>query len=239
MFKFLNYKKEEDKTEDNSIFRTTNDIECVYLNKKSTHYNHYSKDQKGNICKFIDNSHILDWEFNVYLTFIQKNIFPLANSTQRHIIYYTNNLVSLRTFLIKYNINMTHLLHELFSFINHFKTFGFIHGNLHLDNIFIYPKSESGRLEFYVIDYTNSYISSLNNENMWSFPLYKRTSFLGDHYISHDLQKFANWDFITLYVSLKILFTNNIEYLCILDSTISNYIDINYLHNLMKKVLNK
>lgn len=239
MFNILNYNWLQNKDDSNNIFRNK-DLECSRLNKKSTHSNYYSKDQKGNICKYINKDDILKWELNVYMTFIQNNLFPLVNSTQSHMIYYTSNLISLRTFLYKSEniINITYILNELFSYVHSFRLYGFIHGNLNIDNVFIYPhQSKLKNYQFYVIDYTNSYICVSDND-IWHTPKYKRISYLGNNCISRDLTKLINWDFITLYISLKILFKDNIENMRILDKIISNYINIEDIHKLLKKVIN-
>lgn len=250
MFTIINYnpfKKNKDKPQtknklyihDTNIFKSIRDKECVYLNKKTTHSNHYFKDQNGNMCKYITENSILIWEKYIYSKFLKYNIFPVVNSTDNHIIYHTSNLVSLRTFLENPTVNITYILYELFSFINSFKLYGFIHGNLNIDNIFIY--TQKNYIDFYVIDFTNSYIYPEYN-NSYNAPLYKRMSYLGDYYLDQyyfpsELGRYSDWDFITLYVSLKIQMSNTLltgDNLYILDHVVSSYININYINNLLK-----
>jgi hypothetical protein len=76
------------------------------------------------------------------------------------------------------------LTNELFAFVNNFKKYHFIHGNLHIYNIFINPKT----LKLRIIDFTHTRLiqkhNYINDEDLYS--LYKS---LHNYFTQKDDQK--------------------------------------------------
>jgi hypothetical protein len=154
-------------------------------------------------------------EINIYLYLLDKNITLLSTPHKLSLCYNIKDEISLHSYLDNYKPNITFLLNELFCFINKFKSYKFVHGNLHLHNIFLNPKTFLRKGNFYVIDFSNSYIIQKK--------YYKDKLFV------------ENWDFFSLYISLKNFFKNNIKNLIYLENLILNYINIYDLKSLLNK----
>lgn len=190
----------------------------------------FIKDSEKNIIKFQKSYELLKWESNIYISFVNLNIFPLIdiNFKKHQIKYFTKNLISMREFFEKYkNISKINLfLNELFCFINICKNNNFLHGNLQIDNVYI---NEKNFTKIYVIDYTNSY--NLNeNENEFI-----RSSYLKEFDSKNNEQFLCFWDFFTIYISIKNYFYNNKNLLYLLDKNIKNYISFTILYNMISK----
>lgn len=181
-------------------------------------------DSKNNIIKKFDNNKIYKNEIDIYLYLLDKNITLLSSSSNSSICYHITNEISLYNYLkeIKnnsiYKSNIKIVLNELFGFVNKFKSYNFIHGNLNIHNIFLNPNVFSNtflqKQNFYVIDFNNSKIYKKDN-------IYK-----------------SNWDFFTLYVSLKKFLKNDIKDLIYLETLIINYIHKSNLKYLLNKYSN-
>lgn len=206
-----------------NIFRQHNDTdrECHLLNKRCRQLGICGKDEDGNIFKLCTSADVFNWEVEVYLNMLEANIFPYVSTAGKLLTYSTKNLVSVRTFLEKQpRINFAVFLHELYSFVNSFRKHCFLHGNLHVDNIFVHPVKFHTAPRFFVIDYANSFILKKRH----SFPVYTRTSFMEEYDVKLNFNAFKDWDFITLYVSLKQMFYQQLDKLVVIDNVTKSYI---------------
>jgi len=204
-----------------NIFRRCTDQECHLLNSKCGKLGICGKDEDGNIFKLCTSEDVFNWEVAVYLDMLEANIFPYVSTVGKLLTYSTKKLVSVRTFLKQQpRINFTVFLHELYSFVNSFRKHCFLHGNLHVDNIFVHPTKFHTAPRFFVIDYANSFILKKRH----SIPIYTRTSFMEEYDVKLKFTAFMDWDFITLHVSLKQMFFKQGERLCIIDNVITTYI---------------
>jgi hypothetical protein len=223
------------------------DNECEYLNKKCLQRCVSVKSDTDTIIKYCEDEDIIKWESDIYLSFIGEKIFPdiNINITKKHIEYHVNGLSSFRTFLInntkqnlfskEITLNVDVLLNELFSYIKHIKRCGLIHGNLHIDNLFL--KNIKEDYFFFTIDFTNSYNKS--KRKSCPEPKYKRTSFIGEY---ENKVEFDYWDFFTLYISLKYFFINHkysSKYNLLLDKLLHENVDekihSTYINYIIKK----
>ncbi|NBP00265.1 MAG: hypothetical protein EBU90_09105 [Proteobacteria bacterium] len=204
-----------------NIFRQHADEECRLLNSKCRQLGICGKDDDGNIFKLCTSEDVFNWEVAVYLDMLEANIFPYVSTAGKLLTYSTKSLVSVRTFLQQQpRISFAVFLHELCSFVNSFRKYRFLHGNLHVDNIFVHPTKFHTAPRFFVIDYANSFILKKRH----SFPIYTRTSFMEEYDVKLNFSAFTDWDFITLYVSLKQLFFQQGERLSVIDNVIISYI---------------
>lgn len=178
---------------------------------------------KNNIIKKISNNKIYKNEIDIYLYLLDKNITLLSSSRNSSISYHITNEISLYNYLKEsknnstYKSNIKIVLNELFCFVNKFKSYNFIHGNLHIHNIFLNPNIFSNKNTF--VQKQNFYVIDFNHSK-----IYKKD----------DIYK-SNWDFFTLYVSLKKNFKNDIKHLIYLETLIVNYIDKSNLKYLLNK----
>lgn len=88
----------------------------------------------------------------------------------------------------------------MFGFICKFREYNFLHGNLHIHNIFINKDKFISKGEFYVIDYSNSFLMDKNITS--KLPQYQRSSYLQETSLKIQSIFFEYWDFFTLYISL-------------------------------------
>lgn len=211
----------------NTLFKSKQiDQECRYINEKCLQECMCIKTKDNNITKDFLNNELFYWECNIYLALCEKGFVPLASTIYpTMMIYYTKDMISLRSKLIDRNCNVKEILNEVFNFANLFYKNNFIHGNLHIDNIFI-DKCGS----FYIIDFTNSYLikSSFNK------PKYKRRSFINSIDSIDNIKKIhvKYIDSFTLYISLK-SFLTSIKYIRYIDNLINNYIKEDILYEML------
>jgi RIO-like serine/threonine protein kinase len=202
------YKKHKDKE---NIFKKISkkiDPVCYNNNKKSQRLCFYEKDKNDNIEKYFINENMFNWEVKVYLYLIDKNIVSLASSEKQKIIYSTNDKTPLFDILKNDDKNSKNTLNNLFSFINKFKKIDFIHGNLHLYNIFV------------------------DKENMFTLIDFSYSSFKG---ICTNLfhEKYNNFDknlidFYTLYIELKEFYIKDTKMLVYLENLLKEF---NHIHH--------
>lgn len=195
-------------------FNKSDDQECTYLDRYSTQACLHYRLENNDILRHFYSFDIFEWESYVYLYLLSSNIVPQLSSENLTIIYHVKNLISLKTFLNKTKTNIYILFNELYRFINSFKTFYFIHGNLTIDNIFIDNDlfNKTNIIKFYIIDYSNSFIIKSNIKT----PKYKRSSFIREYNTPIKYELLDLWDFYTVYFSLSIFYKKNkvlIEYL--------------------------
>jgi len=227
--------KKGDRYEEENIFKSISekvDSECKNISSNSYQICVCDRDTKRNIVKYCSLQNVFEWEVLVYLYIIDNRIALQTSIVADKIIYDTSDKVSLYTFLNKYNPNIKLLLNELFGFVCKFRTFNFLHGNLHIHNIFVNPKMFIRRGKFYIIDFGNSFIL---DKKINTFPNYNRSSFIGESDKKISSIFFEFWDFFTLFVSLKIYFKNNLDTVVYLETLITNYIPIDILLRFSKE----
>lgn len=213
-----------------NIFRNRVDDECTFLNNNCIQSCICNRDINNNITKYFNSAEVYKWESNVYVSFLDKDIFPLVTPKDKQLTYNVKDMVSLRTYFKNSNkLNMSYTLNELFSYIRGFRNIKFLHGNLHIDNIFLNPQVFNKRAHFFVIDYANSYVLKRH-----STPNYKRTSFIGEFERKTQDTNFLYWDFLTMYVSLKDYFREFPQHLLLLENLICTYISKDNLRDLLK-----
>lgn len=218
------------KKKSDNIFRNTVDDECRHLNNKCLQPCICDRDKEKNIIKFFNSDDVYKWESNVYVSYLDKNIFPLVTPKEKQLTYIVKDMVSLRTYLESGRPNMSYTLNELFSYIRTFSSYKFLHGNLHIDNIFLSPKTFGKRANFFVIDYANSYVLKRH-----SCPSYKRTSFIGEFESKIKHSNIIFWDFVTVYVSLKCYFKDFPQHVLLLENIVSTYVTPEKLQELLKQ----
>lgn len=113
--------------------------------------------------KYVSNDHLLikhfehktlfEWEAYIYSR-ISKIVPDLCDLGDREMTYDLTNLTSIRKILRENDNDFENLCNNLFLFIDSFKKYSFIHGNLKIDNIFI---DKNGN--FSVIDFTHSNVN--------------------------------------------------------------------------------
>jgi hypothetical protein len=245
---FLFKRKTKPKEPDN-IFKTIStkrDSECNYLTKMCFQQCVYEKDLSSNITKYCSLQEVFEWETIIYIYLLDKNISPIIHIKGNNLRYDTNDKLSLYQYIKNGckkepdnavstkldTVSIKLLLNELFGFVCKFRSFYFLHGNLHVHNIFVNPDTFIRRGRFYVIDFSNSFLLDRIDK---SGPKYQRTSFLGemDHKITSIF--FEYWDFFTLYVSLKLLFRGNLSIIVYLDILIRNYIKEDVLQRFLQE----
>jgi len=217
---------------------TVIDINCEKINNKCMQSctciseNRYS----DNILRIFDVDELYKWEIQVYLKLLDTNITPFISYNNNRICYELTGYISLRTFLEKKENQekSSLIINELYSFINTFKKYNFIHGNLHIDNIFIKnDQCNKTNFDFKVIDYVNSYLLNKKYENH----KYKKSSFVGEYKKKENKYFMQYWDFFTIYVSLKLFLRNKYNELYTLQNIVESYIPNNIFNNILNETL--
>jgi hypothetical protein len=218
---------------ESNVFKSKKDEECRQITKKCVQISFCEKDKHNNISKFYTSEDVLKWELRVYMTLEKWNIVPKIKSGNLQVTYGTNDLVSLRTMLTRHTIEeYTVFLYELFSFINSFKQLQFVHGNLHIDNIFV---EQENQLNFYVIDFANSYLFN----SKVSQPQYNRSSYIGEYNNKLKAYHLIYWDFFTMYISLLQVIGKDKKLKTILDSIVKTYIKKETMYALLSLVVKR
>lgn len=204
-----------------------------YFNKKFTKELVCIIDNKNNFIKVTKEKKILDWEKFIYnkLKEFKKNFVPDTIFNDKDCIYKLHNLVSLRCFITNNKNHFSFIINEIFSYTYSFYySYSFVHGNLHIDNIFIDPLTFFKKPCFFFIDLSNSYIINCRH----SMPEYKRSSFLFEYDLKTYDSNFIYWDIFTLFLSLK-TFINSSKF----TKNSDKYINILYnsTHMFVKKEL--
>lgn len=224
MFK-NSYKKSADK----NVFKSwdsikSNDSECIFLNKYCLQKCYCEKDSNKNINKYFIDEDVFKWEINVYNKLLNKKITPeIIVEKDKHLTYIVSDKISIYNFLLNNKKYTKFVLNELYSYVKKFNKCNFLHGNLHLHNIFIDPDKFLNKGKFYIIDFSNSYIFKTNRRGVTSCPKYNRTSFMGEYDKKVNDEFYIYWDFFTLYISLKMFFKNDFENLVYLENLVENY----------------
>jgi hypothetical protein len=170
-----------------------------------------------------EDTRMFKWECHVYTRLRNEGIFPPAKSVPNKIIYLVNDHQKLRSLLRKTKSkDLEPFISELFAFVVQFGNLGFVHGNLHVDNIFVNAQGK-----YRAIDLVNSYLYDKQST-------YTRSSFLGEW---GDAHLSSEWDLFTLYISLKQYFDDSPKKLFIVNQAISKHIPIDVLHSLMRQYI--
>ena len=211
----------------------TKDKECELISKFSLYKCRFERDAKNNIIKFLPNNYMYNKEIKIYLYLLDKHITLLSTPSKSCLYYHIKDKISLYSFINQYKPNIKFVLNELFCFINKFISYKFVHGNLHIHNIFINPHTFMQKANFYIMDFSNS---NILNAYTTKINCYKNDNrYTNDNCYKNDNLFFYNWDFFSLYISLKFFFKNDMKNLIYLENLIVNYINpINF-----KSLLNK
>lgn len=226
-------KSDVENDDDDNIFRSTTkrDSECKFLTKLNFQRCYYDKCDRKNIVKRCSNIDVLEWESIVYLYLVDKRIAPLMSFRSDSLYYETSDKISLYEYIRGNNPHIKFLLNELFGFVSKFRDYHFLHGNLHVHNVFINPNTFIRKGHFYVIDYSNSFLLDKSSQS----PTYQRSSFIGELDKKITSIFFQYWDFFTLYTSLKLLLKSNLANIAYLDSLIENYVNKEILNRFMQE----
>lgn len=214
------------------------DIECDALTKLSFQECIFDKDINDNIIKVCNCTEVIHWESSVYLYLLDKQIALPTTIIDKTIYYQTYDKISLYKW-IRDNVKNTSLLkciiNELFGFVNKFRQYNFLHGNLHVHNIFLDSNKNNGKI--YVIDLCNSFLldNPINKVcfNSYDKVNYKRSSFLGETHNKDKSILFEYWDFFTLYKSLKLVLNKTLN--CYLEALLTNYVKQDILNDFLKR----
>lgn len=210
------YKKYTDKkNKDKNIFKkisTRTDTISYHNNKKAKRLCFYEKNKNNDIEKYFINENMFYWEVKVYLYLIDKSIVSLASTEKQKIIYSTNDKTPLFTILKNDYENAKNILNNLFSFINKFKKIDFIHGNLHLYNIFVDKKGMFTLIDFSYSSFKNIYTNSFN-------------------------EKYDNFDknlidLYTIYIELKEFYKKDTKMLLYLENLLKEFNHTHHNYNL-------
>lgn len=225
---------------ESNVFKSKKDEECRQITKKCVQISFCERDKHNNISKFYTSDDVFKWELKVYMTLQKWNIVPQIKFDNLQVTYGTKNLLSLRTMLtthnkMKKNIEeYTVFFHELFSFINSFKQVQFVHGNLHIDNVFM---QQGNYLNFYVIDFANSYLFSSKVPH--SQPQYNRSSYIGEYNNKLKAYNLIYWDFFTMYISLLKVIGKDTKVKHLLNTIIKTYIKKETMYALLSLVIKR
>jgi hypothetical protein len=207
------------------------DTECNYLNNKCIQPCICKKDSTNNIFKVCNSQNVFEWEAHIYLSFLDSELFPQVSASNQKIMYLTSGMVSLRTYLNTKPKYSSFVLNELFSFVKSFKSHCFLHGNLHIDNVFLFPGTFKSSPRFFVIDYANSY----NLNDVTSKPKYKRTSYIGEFENKIRKNHLMVWDYVTMFLSLKIFYKNELRKVLFVEKLVTSYVPRAELDSLLVK----
>lgn len=217
--------------ESENVFKSISkrlDVECQHISLNSYCNNLCDRDANGNIIKIYDSDteDIYEWEAHMYLYMMDSKLSLRTFVNKNKIVYDTHDKISLYTFLNTLKKSKTNnsvyklILNEIFSFVCKFKQYNFIHGNLHIHNIFINPNLFFHRCKFYMLDFSNSIIIKENVVITRQIMLTKDEFNIGHNYL-------RCYDFFVLYKSLNYYFKEhlgNLDIVMYLEDLIERYI---------------
>lgn len=144
----------------NNIFKQDIvDPECCLLNKCLGTRNSFYEKESTSIVKYYKDEHNFATEIILHQYLSNKKIttdFDIDLKNKK-LSYILDGKISLYNYLETCNESdglLRVLSNELFAFVNNFKKYDFVHGNLHIGNIFINPK----KLTLCIIDFTHAYL---------------------------------------------------------------------------------
>lgn len=195
------------------------------IDKNNIHLSECTVDDNGNILKRYVEESSFWWESKVYVSLVERDIFPLMTASSMNMTYYVSGMRSLRAILKEDSARYMIILYELFNFVKKFADMNFVHGNLHIDNIYV--QFDRGHYIFKLVDLSNAYVDDLEPES----PFY-RSSFLGEFDCKETHEHFSYWDFFTLITSLKCEYIQDqVKYMAI-DKIVSLVIKLSILEDL-------
>jgi serine/threonine protein kinase len=163
-----------------TIFKNTTVFDkCALYNQVKTPQPCKISNENGLFTKRYSSIEIDFWEA-IVATHLKDSgadiVMPYYIEDERIVYKYDCN-ISLRAMLkmsLK-NGTIKSVINEIASFVYSFKTIGFTHGNLHIDNLFMNPKT----FKCCVMDLGNAYISGTMGTGTHE-PLHRRESLNGD-----------------------------------------------------------
>lgn len=197
------------------------------IDKNNVHLSECVIDSNGNICKRYIEEGSFWWESTVYLSLVDHDIFPLMTAGDMKVTYYVEGLLPLRLFLKENSDRYMIILYELFQFVKGLMKLQFIHGNLHIDNIYV--GMHKGRYDFRLVDLSNAYIPDHEPKS----PFY-RSSFLGEFDGKDNHAFFRFWDFFTLVTSLRCEYANDSTKTIVINKILSLVVDVSFFDELQE-----
>lgn len=164
------------------------------------HKFYFQLNSDGNIVKHVPNNDYFEWECNMYKYLLKNQKLPISlpiTPSKDCFIYQTNTMKPLIEILSDKK-KKNFILNELFSYVFNFRHCNFVHGNLHIYNIFYDNQTK----QFYCLDLSDSnFIENNININ----PNYKQ------HFYSRLVEKQSKYycDLLSIFSSLKIYFKND------------------------------
>ena len=204
------------------------DNECLRLTKLCFQKCTFDRESNRNVIKYCNDSCVLKWERIIYSYLLDKMVVPDVEFGDSKVCYKTCDKVSVYQFLTNCK-SIKLVLNELFGFVCKFRTYNYLHGNLHVYNTFVNPDTFYKRGRFYVIDYSNSFLLDDSRS-----PRYQRSSFLKEFDQKIHSAFFEYWDLFTMYVSLRDLdiLYGHLEYL---DNLVSYYVKSDILQKFLRE----
>lgn len=189
---------------------TSNDYVAKYINVRCAQECEM-KMVKGSLYRYYRNPEIFHHECAIYMQILDYS--PLMNPGIQKINYYVENMQTFRNHISKIpSKEIPFVINDVFNYILTWQSKSFVHGNLHVDNLFIHKKKH----KFYILDFVNAYHKAVPEPKS-----YIRSSFLGEFNMKEQLNLLQYWDIFTFYLSLKSLLTNKVE---IIDKYFFSYI---------------
>jgi hypothetical protein len=194
------------------------------LKLHSFHEFYFQENTDKNIVKHVPNENYIRWECQMYQYLLKNQKCPIAvpiTISNNCFIYQTNKLKSL-TEILKNKKSKNFILNELFAFVFNLKNYNFVHGNLHIYNIFYDDLNN----QFYLLNLSDS--NFIRKENL-EIPYYNQQVF--SRLVEKNEIKY--WDLLSVFSSLKIFFKNDTSTINYIIERISVYIPnetlINYI----------
>jgi hypothetical protein len=200
---------------------------------------YFQENTDKNIVKHVPNKNYIHWECQMYKYLLKNQKTPISvpiTISNNCVIYQINKLKTL-TEILKNKKTKNFILNELFAFVFNLKNCNFVHGNLHIYNVF-YDHLYN---QFYLLNLSDS--NFIRKENL-EIPNFNQQVF--SRLVEKNEMKY--WDLLSIFSSLKIFFKNDISTINYLTERISVYIPndtlINYIqeeefvinaHRLFKK----
>ncbi len=187
---------------------------------------YFQENTDKNIVKHVPNENYVRWECQMYQYLLKNQKFPIhvpITISNNCFIYQINKLKSL-TEILKNKKSKNFILNELFAFVFNLKNCNFVHGNLHIYNVFYDPLDN----QFYLLNLSDS--NFINNNNL-EIPNFNQQVF--SRLVEKNEMKYC--DLLSVFSSLKIFFKNDIKTINYLLERISVYIPNDILINYIKE----
>lgn len=174
---------------------------------------------EGNLYRYYKNPELFIHECAIYMQLIEYS--PLVNPGIQKINYHIKSMKSFRDFILKTSCKkIPFVINDVLNFILTFQNKSFVHGNLHVDNLFVHKKKH----KFYIVDFVNAYHKSVPVPRT-----FKRSSYLGEFQLKEHFNLLQYWDIFTFYLSLKSLLLDEVE---VIDKYFFSYIPLDIFQKL-------